>query len=50
MTTSYVLIGSGLDDGDAIHLKFYLDAPASQPAGSYSNGLDIKAVRGGQAP
>jgi len=50
MTTNYSLIGSGLGDNSIVYLKFYLDAPSSQPAGTYTNNLSFKAVRNGQAP
>ena len=50
MNTSYVLIASGIADGEVVYLKFYLDAPAGQAAGVYENQLDFKAVREGQAP
>lgn len=50
MSTSYILIGDALQDGDTIYLKFFLDAPASQPAGTYLNSLEFKAVRDGQSP
>ena len=49
MTTSYFLIGESLDDGDVVYLKFYLSAPSAQPAGTYSNNLEFKAVRENQA-
>ena len=44
MTTDYYLIGDDMDDGSVIYLKFYLDAPSSQPAGMYLNNLEFKAV------
>lgn len=50
MTTNYSLIGSGLGDNSVVFLKFYLDAPNSQPAGIYTNNLNFKAVRNGQDP
>ena len=50
MTTDYSLIGSGLGDNSVVFLKFYLDAPNSQPAGIYTNNLNFKAVRNGQDP
>ena len=50
MSTSYILIGDALGNGDIIYLKFFLDAPNSQPAGVYLNNLEFKAVRDGQSP
>ena len=50
MTTGYALIGSALDDGDAVFLKFYLDIGATQPPGIYYNNVDFKAVRQGETP
>lgn len=50
MTTNYSLIASNLGDNSAVYLKFYLDAPSSQPAGTYTNNLSFKAVRNGQDP
>lgn len=50
MTTNYSLIGGGLGDNSVVFLKFYLDAPNSQPAGIYTNNLSFKAVRNGQDP
>ncbi|MCR4327789.1 MAG: LamG domain-containing protein [Nanoarchaeota archaeon] len=50
MTTNYTLIGGSLEDGSAIYMKFYLDAPSTQPAGIYLNQLQFKAVREGEEP
>ena len=50
MTTNYYLVAENLGDNSVIYMKFYLDAPASQPAGVYLNGLDFKAVRSGASP
>jgi parallel beta-helix repeat protein len=50
MTTGYVLVGSGLNDGDTVFLKFYLDVGATQPPGLYYNNVDFKAVRYGETP
>jgi hypothetical protein len=50
MSTSYILIGDALDNFDSIYLKFFLDVPAIQPAGTYLNNLEFKAVREGQSP
>lgn len=50
METNYIQIGSGLQDGDVVYLKFFVDAPASQPAGVYQNQLQFKAVRTGILP
>lgn len=47
MSTDYTLIGSDLGNGTVIYLKFYLDAPISQAAGSYFNALEFKAVHHG---
>ena len=49
MTTNYVLIGDGLEDNSVVYLKFYLDAQSGQPAGTYTNNLDFKAVVHGQS-
>ncbi len=50
MTTNYTLIGSAMGDNSVVYLKFYLDAPSNQPAGTYNNSLSFKAVRNGQTP
>jgi len=50
MDTSYVKIGDSLTDGSVVYIKFYLDAPASQPAGKYTNNLYFKAVSHGATP
>ena len=50
MTTNYVLIADAIEGDAVVYLKFYLDAPSSQPAGTYTNALSFKAVRDGQAP
>ncbi len=47
MNTTYILIGDNLPDETILYLKFYLDAPASQPAGTYLNNLGFKAVSHG---
>jgi hypothetical protein len=47
MTTDYVLIADDIGTS-MVYMKFYLDAPASQPAGIYKNILQFKAVRNGQ--
>ncbi|OYT36699.1 hypothetical protein B6U91_00485 [Candidatus Pacearchaeota archaeon ex4484_71] len=49
MDTDYILIAENLQSG-AVYLKFYLDAPAGQPAGTYLNRLDFKAVSHGNSP
>ena len=49
MTTNYTLIASDLGDNSTVFLKFYLDAPGSQPAGVYENGLFFKAVKAGES-
>ena len=49
MSTNYTLIGNGLGDNSVIYMKFYLNAPPTQPAGTYLNSLMFKAVRHGQA-
>jgi parallel beta-helix repeat protein len=43
-------IGDGLADGSAVYLKFFLNAPSAQSAGTYNNTLDIKAVPHGETP
>ena len=50
MTTNYYLIGQNLANASVVYMKFYLDAPAAQPAGVYLNNLDFKAVKGGTLP
>jgi hypothetical protein len=47
MLTNYINIGTGLEDGDVVYMKFFIDAPSAQPAGVYENQLDFKAVRNG---
>lgn len=49
MTTNYSLIGENLIGNSTIYMKFYLDAPNSQPAGVYLNNLQFKAVRHGES-
>ena len=44
MSTNYILIGNDLPNASVVYLKFYLDAPAAQAAGIYSNNLEFKAV------
>jgi len=48
MKTNYVLIAEGIGTS-MVYLKFYLDAPSTQPAGIYKNGLNFKAVRNGES-
>lgn len=43
-------IGSALAGNTAVYLKFYLDVPSQQPAGTYSNTISIKAVQNGNSP
>ncbi len=43
-------IGSDLGDQSIIYLKFFVNAPASQPAGEYSNNVFIAAVPNGSPP
>jgi len=50
MSTNYTLIGNNLVNGDTVYMKFFLDAPLSQAAGTYLNNLEFKAVRDGQLP
>jgi hypothetical protein len=52
LTTDYLdnLIGSGLSDGSVVYLKFFLNAPPAQSAGTYNNSLLIKAVPNGESP
>jgi hypothetical protein len=47
MQTNYINVGTSLNDGDVVYLKFFIDAPSGQPAGVYQNQLDFKAVREG---
>ena len=50
MSTGYILIGDDLGDNSTVYMKFYLDAPTAQAAGTYLNQLQFKAVRNNQAP
>lgn len=50
MSTNYTIIGSGMGDHSVLYMKFYLDAPSTQPAGVYTNNLSFVAVRHGQSP
>ncbi len=50
LSTSYQIIGSNLNDGNLIYLKFFLSAPASQLAGTYNNTLTFTIVENGQTP
>lgn len=51
LTTNFAdhLIGSGLGN-TTIYLKFFLNAPAAQAAGSYNNSLSFRLVQSGEAP
>lgn len=44
MSTNYIKVGDSLGDNSTVYFKFFIDAPLGQPAGSYLNQLDIKAV------
>ena len=52
ITTNYsdTLIASNLVDGTTTYLKFYLDVPAGQNAGTYNNSVLFKAVATGGTP
>jgi hypothetical protein len=52
LTTNYSdnQIGSGLIDGSVVYLKFFINAPQGQPAGTYNNSILFKAVTHGQTP
>jgi hypothetical protein len=52
LTTNYSnnKIGDSLATGNAVYLKFFLNAPSAQPAGTYNNTLTFKAVQHGQTP
>ena len=50
MTTNYTIIGNGMGDNSVVYMKFYIDAPSTQPAGTYTNNLQFTAVRHGQSP
>lgn len=50
LTTNYYKIGDNLNDKDVVYLKFFLNAPSGQAAGTYNNSLLIKAVANGQSP
>ncbi|UCD07695.1 MAG: right-handed parallel beta-helix repeat-containing protein, partial [Candidatus Aenigmatarchaeota archaeon] len=43
-------IGDNLPNGTKVYLKFFLSAPASQPAGTYNNTVMVKAVPYGYSP
>lgn len=43
-------IGTGITDGTLVYLKFFLNAPAGQAAGTYNNSLSFKGVPNGDAP
>jgi hypothetical protein len=42
-------IGNGISNG-AVYLKFFLNAPPGQAAGTYNNSVMFKAVSHGQSP
>ena len=44
------LIGENLANGTYVYLKFFLNVPASQPPGTYSNNVSITAVPYGDTP
>lgn len=44
LTTSPVNIGENLSNGSIMYLKFFLDIPGGQPAGTYNNSLLFNAV------
>ena len=52
ITTNYAdnKIGSDLGDGSAIYLKFFLNAPQAQSAGTYNNSVSFKIVQSGESP
>ena len=50
MTNQYVLIADGIEDDSVIYMKFYLDVPPGQGAGTYYNNLYFKAVKHGKSP
>ncbi|MBD3262800.1 hypothetical protein GF374_00280 [Candidatus Woesearchaeota archaeon] len=52
LTTNYAdnKIGDNLADGSYVYLKFYLNISASQPPGTYSNNVNVKAVPHGESP
>jgi len=52
LTTNFAdnKIGNSLGDGSTVYLKFFIDIPIAQPAGTYNNSLEIKAVPVGQDP
>ncbi|MEM0465412.1 MAG: right-handed parallel beta-helix repeat-containing protein, partial [Candidatus Pacearchaeota archaeon] len=43
-------IGDGLSNGDSVYFKFFLSAPAGQPAGYYNNTIMFKLVSHGKNP
>jgi len=52
LTTNYndTKIGNALPTGSVVYLKFFLSVPLAQPAGSYNNTLEFKAVPTGVEP
>ena len=52
LTLNYAdnLIGENLANGTYVYLKFFLNVPASQPPGTYSNNVSITAVPYGDTP
>jgi len=53
MTTNYSnhKIGSALASGNTVvYLRFFLNAPLGQTAGTYNNTLSFTAVQTGQSP
>lgn len=52
LTTQYSdsMIGSNMPDGSRIYIKFFLSAPSGQPAGTYTNTVEVKGVPNGQSP
>jgi len=43
-------IGTNLQNGNVVYLKFFLSAPSGQPAGTYNNSVLFKAVSNGGTP
>ncbi|MFH1978209.1 MAG: hypothetical protein ABIJ92_02705, partial [Candidatus Aenigmatarchaeota archaeon] len=52
LNTSYAgnKIGDALGTGSNVFLKFYLDIPSGQAAGTYNNSLNIHALSSGSSP
>ena len=52
LTTNYAdnIIGNGISNIGVVYLKFFLNAPPGQAAGTYNNSVMFNAVSHGQSP